>query len=337
MKIAVVGGGVVGLTTAGFVQAGYFHNADITVLASDFDNTVSHVAAGIFRVGASFCGPSEAITRHWIKDSYEFYDALRKMNDASRAGVTAISGYIFANSSPNVVKNHWLEDVVPVYRRANEEELKLVNGTWKYGSYFSTLLTQSTLYLPWARQRLHANGITFKQRDVNSLKELIDDYDIIINCTGLGARQLCNDRRLVSLRGQVLKVKAPWMKMFFYGELDTYVIPGFNGVVTLGGSRSFDSENMNVCPYESAAIRERCETLVPSLKNAKISRQEVGLRPHREGGVRVGEGSRISNHSEAIIVHNYGHGGYGVCMAPGTARAAVDSAVQLYKSTSSKI
>lgn len=42
--------------------------------------------------------------RQWVKDSYEFYDTLRKMDDASRAGVTDISGYIFANSSPEVVK-----------------------------------------------------------------------------------------------------------------------------------------------------------------------------------------------------------------------------------------
>lgn len=89
--------------------------------------------------------------------------------------------------------------------------------------------------------------------------------------------------------------------MFFYGELDTYVIPGFDGVVTLGGSRNFDSENTKLCPHESAAIRERCETLVPSLKNAEILRQEVGLRPHREGGVKVGEGSRISDYSKAIV------------------------------------
>jgi len=64
MRVAVLGGGIVGLTTAGFVKAGYFRNADITVLASDFDNTVSHVAAGIFRVGTSFCGPNETITRY---------------------------------------------------------------------------------------------------------------------------------------------------------------------------------------------------------------------------------------------------------------------------------
>lgn len=64
MRIVVVGGGIVGLTTAGFIQTGFFRNANITVLASDFDDTVSHVAAGLFRVGSSFCGPSEAITRY---------------------------------------------------------------------------------------------------------------------------------------------------------------------------------------------------------------------------------------------------------------------------------
>jgi len=42
--------------------------------------------------------------RQWIKDSYEFYDAVRKMDDASHAGVTDISGYIFANSSQDIVR-----------------------------------------------------------------------------------------------------------------------------------------------------------------------------------------------------------------------------------------
>ncbi|XP_020280030.1 D-aspartate oxidase [Pseudomyrmex gracilis] len=339
MKVAVVGGGVVGLTTAALVQKDLFRNAEITVLASDFDDIVSYVAAGLFRVGSSFSGPTDAITRKWVKNSYEFYDAIRKTENASYAGVTDISGYIFANSSSNVVKNHWLERVVPVYRRATEEEFQLVNGNWKYGSFFSTLLTQCSLYLPWTRQKLQENGVLFKQRKLNFLHELIGEYDVIINCTGLGARQLCGDKRLVALRGQVLKVKAPWIKTFFYGELDTYVIPGFDGVVTLGGSRSYDSENMKLCPHETAAIRERCETLIPSLKDVEVVSEQMGLRPHREGGVRVGEGSRFSNgHSKAaIIVHNYGHGGYGVCMAPGTAMETVKTAIELHKSTTSKI
>lgn len=62
MKVVVVGGGVVGLTTALLLQQD-LHNADLTILASNFDDTVSHVAAGIFRVGASYCGPTKHITR----------------------------------------------------------------------------------------------------------------------------------------------------------------------------------------------------------------------------------------------------------------------------------
>lgn len=42
--------------------------------------------------------------RCWIRDSYEYYDDIRKSYEASFAGITAISGYLFANSSPEIVK-----------------------------------------------------------------------------------------------------------------------------------------------------------------------------------------------------------------------------------------
>ncbi|XP_032679414.1 D-aspartate oxidase [Odontomachus brunneus] len=336
MKVAIVGSGVVGLTTSLLLQR-ELRNAEVTVLASDFDDIVSHVAAGIFRVGASYFGPTEQITRQWIRDSYEYYDNIRKSEEASHAGVTDISGYMFANSSPNTVKSHWIEDLVPIYRRATEEELKLVGGDWKYGSYFSTLLTQCSLYLPWAKRQLQAGGATLRRRKLRSLDELAGEYDLIMNCTGLGARELCNDKRMVSLRGQVIKVKAPWIKTFFYGELDTYVIPGFHGIVTLGGSRSFDSENTKLCPYESEAIRERCKTLVPSLKNAELVRQEIGFRPHREGNVRVEVDHIRGRSNKVIVVHNYGHGGYGVCTAPGTAMYALRLAMDAHKSSTAKL
>ncbi|XP_076249229.1 D-amino acid oxidase 1 [Calliopsis andreniformis] len=336
MKVAIVGGGVIGLTTALQVQR-ELRNAEVTVFASDFDNTVSHVAAGIFRVGSSYCGPTEKITRDWIRDSYDYYDDIRKTQEASFAGVTSISGYIFANSSPETVKNHWIEEIVPIYRRVTEDEFDLVGGSWKYGSFFTTLLTECNLYLPWARQKLKEDGAKLMVKKLNSLNELASDWNLIMNCTGLGARSLCNDRCLVSIRGQVIKVKAPWMKTFFYGELDTYIIPGFNGTVTLGGSRNFDSENTKLCRYESAAIRDRCENFVPALKNAPVLREDVGLRPHRENNVRV-EAELIANGlSKTIVVHNYGHGGYGVCTAPGTVKYAIKLAKEMHTSTVAKL
>lgn len=49
MKIGVVGSGIVGLTTAIELQKEY-RNAQISILADKFDkDTVSYVAAGIFR------------------------------------------------------------------------------------------------------------------------------------------------------------------------------------------------------------------------------------------------------------------------------------------------
>lgn len=95
------------------------------------------------------------------------------------------------------------------------------------------------------------------------------------------------------------------MKTFFYGELDTYIIPGFNGIVTLGGSRSFDSENLKPCLYESTAIHNRCKNFLPNIKKAEIVKVEVGLRPHRENNVRVEGEQIVKGFSKAIVSFNW--------------------------------
>ena len=66
MKVAIVGGGIIGLTTALQLNR-ELRNAEVSVFASDFNDTVSHVAAGLFRVGSSYSGPTEEITRFMCK------------------------------------------------------------------------------------------------------------------------------------------------------------------------------------------------------------------------------------------------------------------------------
>jgi glycine/D-amino acid oxidase-like deaminating enzyme len=68
--------------------------------------------------------------------------------------------------------------------------------------------------------------------------------------------------------------------MFFYGDYDTYIIPGIE-YVTLGGCRQFDSFKEEVDKYDSASIWERCTELLPNLKSAEVIREVAGLRPHR--------------------------------------------------------
>ena len=44
------------------------------------------------------------------------------------------------------------------------------------------------------------------KKSVQSFDELQNQFDVVFNCTGLGAKELCNDYKLVPIRGQVAKV-----------------------------------------------------------------------------------------------------------------------------------
>lgn len=172
--------------------------------------------------------------------------------------------------------------------------------------------------------RFEQNGGQVQQSIITKLNDLNGkEFDAIFNCTGLGAQHLCNDAKVVPIRGQIMKVRAPWIKTAFYADYDTYILPGFGGIVTLGGTRQYESYNLQIDKYDSMSIRERCEMLLPSLKNATIVREAVGLRPYRSS-VRVDIELLTDSKGQSLnVIHNYGHGGYGVTTSPGTAIYAV--------------
>uniref|UniRef100_A0A1A9VGL7 FAD dependent oxidoreductase domain-containing protein n=1 Tax=Glossina austeni TaxID=7395 RepID=A0A1A9VGL7_GLOAU len=70
--------------------------------------------------------------------------------------------------------------------------------------------------------------ITYHHLD--ALTQLSDSYDVVVNCSGFGAKDLCIDHHLVPIRGKVIKVRAPWIKMAFYGDM-----------ILKGGCRQFDT------------------------------------------------------------------------------------------------
>lgn len=63
MQVGIIGAGIVGLTTGLELQK-EFPNARISLFADRFnEDTTSYVAAGIFRPGTSFTGPTLDITK----------------------------------------------------------------------------------------------------------------------------------------------------------------------------------------------------------------------------------------------------------------------------------
>jgi len=326
-KVYILGAGIIGLNTACILKEKH-KDWDVTVIADKFnEETLSNIAAGIFRPSTSFTGPTSEITRQWLLDAYHHYKKIQTSQDASEAGVAEISGYVLSEQFPEVARNHFLEGLLPVYRPATPEELKINPGNWKYGAFFTTLVIQSGYHLPWLLKKFQGMGGKVLKRTISNFDD-IDDCDLVINCLGFGAKYLCSDKNLVPIRGQVYKVKAPWVKMFYYGDYDTYIIPGIDNV-TLGGCRQYESYKGEVDKYDSAGIWERCTSMLPSLQQAEIIQEAVGLRPHRMP-VRVEKEIIVTSSGKKLkVVHHYGHGGYGVMTAPGTAMYAVKLAEEL--------
>lgn len=145
--------------------------------------------------------------RKWINNSYHYWEDLKNTEHGAKAGVKEVSGYIFSHSHPSIVRNHYMEKLVPIYRPATELELKLCPGNWKYGSFYSTILTEGSMYLPWAMQKLVNGGSKVRKQYVDNLSALGSQYDVVVNCTGLGAKYLAADDKMVPIRGQVIKVR----------------------------------------------------------------------------------------------------------------------------------
>ena len=55
--------------------------------------------------------PLIIIPRKWIADAYQFWDDIRLTPEASLAGVTQLSGYLFSNTHKSVVQVRYRNDL----------------------------------------------------------------------------------------------------------------------------------------------------------------------------------------------------------------------------------
>lgn len=162
-----------------------------------------------------------------------------------------------------------------------------------------------------------------KQEKVTDLQQLARNYDVIVNCSGLGSRSLVEDDQVYPVRGQIIKVHAPWLKHFIRdGNGNAYIYPGID-YVTLGGTQQVNKWHLEVDKDDSKGIMERCSEFVPSLRSAQVLGEKVGLRPGRRNLRLEREWLRVQDR-QVPLVHNYGHSSWGVSLSWGTALEALD-------------
>ncbi|NLU68885.1 FAD-dependent oxidoreductase [Streptomyces sp. HNM0574] len=292
----VVGGGVIGLTTA--VVLAERGDTLVRVWSRDPEpETTSAVAGGLawpYRIE-----PLDRAT-DWAVRSFRHFSWLAEQ--PAETGVRLVRGEMAEGGDP-----------VP------EEWRALV------GSPPRTPLIDMRAYLPYLRARLEKAGGVYEQRAAGSLTEAAAEARAVVNCTGLGARTLVPDPGVRAVRGQVVVVENPGVEEWYVatdegaaGE-SAYLLPQPYGLL-LGGTAEDGAEDTAPDPATAEAIIRRCARIRPEVAEAAVLEHRVGLRPFRPEGVRLEAGTLPDG---TPCVHNYGHGGAGITVSWG---CAVDAA-----------
>lgn len=329
--VLVVGGGVAGLTTAHCLLAAGLR---VTVAARSYiEGTTSAVAGAFWYPYRAF--PEDKVAP-WASAGYRRFAALAA--STPEAGVLARECLeLFPGATPAPAWAHDLPDFdvlpgPPGLSPPGPPDLSLPGPPglsppaaelppgFLAGHRFTTYVVETAIYLPWLIDQVRSAGADLRVRSFATLDEALAECPRVINCAGLGARELAPDPSLVAVRGQVVRVTNPGISRVTVDEYSghgiTYVVPRSRDVV-LGGTADDGQEDTSPNPDVTREIVARCARLEPSLARAEVVSVAVGLRPVRPT-VRLEREDRPAG----AVVHNYGHGGAGVTLSWGCAEAA---------------
>jgi D-amino-acid oxidase len=312
-EAVVIGAGVSGLTSAlRLVEAGW----RVRVWAAEPpERSTSAVAAAIWYPYRA--GPADLV-KAWGERSYAVFELLAR-DPATGVRMAAGTELLAPGGDPADVPG-WAAHIRD-FRVASPTEVPAGRVGWT----FTVPIVDTSVYLGWLAGRLRDAGVEVEQRRVGSLTEAAEAARLVVNCSGLGARQLAGDRALRAVRGQLVRVENPGLTRFWVDDHNpgglTYIVPR-RGDCILGGTAEEDVEEMGLDPADGEAVHRRCAELEPALANARVLELRVGLRPWRPE-IRL-EVEELTG--GARVIHNYGHGGAGVTLSWGCAERVVELA-----------
>lgn len=317
-QVAVLGAGVVGCSVAYILSEKLTSRAVVSLIAEKFSpNTTSDKAGALTVPFELHNGGTDIRERRWLEQTMEWLGDVYNSPVGGETGLSLVHGCLSQAGSSDPP---WWSDYMLGFQEVGVAEKRLRNIPDEYNHVFSfsSYMVNCRMYLPWLMGRFRVNGGVVMQRTVASLDEL-SSYSIIVNCTGLGARQLVKDTGVFPCRGDAVIVRAPWIKQFVFlikKDLYTYVFPRSTSVLLGGTGIDHDwLEESN--PSASDDILKRCTALVPSLAHCEVIEKCAGLRPMR-AEIRL-EAERRGGGAPTII-HCYGHGGKGVTYSWGCAQ-----------------
>lgn len=296
-RVTVVGGGVVGLTSAlRLTQAG----ASVRVVTADpVERTTSAVAAAIWSPYRAF--PPETVDG-WAATTYDVFAGLAAADVPGvwmRAGRSLVRDAELPGWAATVPGARVEPSDVPGVRVEVHAVVPVVD---------------TGVYLPWLVQRCGSAGVVIETGTVTELADV--DGDVVVLAAGLRSGPFVDDATSFPVRGQIVRLANPGLTGWLLDEGAeglTYVVARGADVVC-GGTDDEGEWSTDTDPAVESSILQRCRQLVPSLQDAPVLTRAVGLRPGRPS-VRL-EAVEVDGRR---VVCCYGHGGAGVTLSWGCA------------------
>lgn len=315
-KIAVVGAGIIGMTNAILLLENGF---EVTVFSKDAPLETNSDAAV-----ATWFSPDDTkpiLQKHCL-ESFPKFDELIKKEISS--GVETISDIFYFRSKEDFENSVWAKD--PLKKLVNPTDPpskeKKVDG-FPFSVLINIPLINPIIYRPYMLKKFESLGGKLKIKKINSLSELTDSYDIVINSPGWEATCLTKDREVHPIRGQTETMKITQDLQDDYSinieGLNAYVV--FRSLTkdcVIGTTYQVGDSDKEIRAVDKQEIIKKISAFFPAIKGIETV-SKAGIRCGRFD-VRI-EKEEINNNvgNKMLIVHCYGHGGSGFSASWGSA------------------
>ncbi len=244
--VAVIGAGVMGLSTARLAQEAGF---PVTIYAKDMPpHTTSNVAGGQISPFGHY--REESVTPEWRRQFMAAMDySWRRFqimvgDDYGIRWLPTFEQHRTSTLEPNALDPYW-----PNARmlRQNEHPFPIENVIG-----FDTMYVETGRYLRQMMLDFQTAGGAIRQRTFATPQDILElPENLVFNCTGIGSRALFNDQELHPVRGQLaVLLPQPEIGYAAAGEWG-YMFPRADGIL-LGGT--FERDIWSTTP-EPAAIQ----------------------------------------------------------------------------------
>ena len=307
--VSIVGGGVIGLTTA-VVLAERGHRVEVTA-ARYGEGTASYAAAALIGPAVPMFGEQMAA---WTETGITAFSALARRRTP---GVRIQAGRLV--SSMTSEPPDWAARV-PGFRPCAESD----SAGYPTAFWAELPVVDMPPYLQYLQHRFRAAGGAMRIAEVADLSTQAGAGAVILNCTGAAARALADDPELSEVHGLSVIVRNPGLDSFFYeaGSRDWVSWFCHGDLISLGGVARTDA----LPDPETAAadIIARCAAVEPRLATLRPQEIRAGARPTRP----VPRLEWDTSGPRPVLQH-YGHGSVGVSVSWGAAHEAAELLGQL--------